>query len=79
MEFCVSLDHYIQAQPQIDWSAGLGTDSFEAGQPDGVEMQFLALMAVQTAAQGKSLYCAIHLKYEHVHIYHCVALINASK
>ena len=36
-ELCISLDHYTRAQPQIDLSVGLGTDSFEAGQPDGVE------------------------------------------
>ena len=37
MEFCVSLDHYARAQPQIDQSTGLGTDSFKAGQPDTIE------------------------------------------
>ena len=37
MESCVYLDHYARAQSHIDWSARLGTDSFEAGQPKGVE------------------------------------------
>ena len=37
VKFCVSLDHYALAQQQIDQGTGLGMDSFEAGQPDGVE------------------------------------------
>jgi hypothetical protein len=39
-EFCASLDPHTQVQPQIDWGARLGTDSFEAGHADGFETVF---------------------------------------
>ena len=40
VEFSASHDHYTQAQPPIDQGAGLGMDSFKAGQPDSGETAF---------------------------------------